>query len=81
MFLLVDEDADKYFKNKHIRLESGLATTKHLPLKPRIVEITKEASGYGFFLKADPKNPGKHVNKKKVRVEHTLLASETFNSF
>ncbi|KAF5903873.1 Na(+)/H(+) exchange regulatory cofactor NHE-RF3 [Clarias magur] len=63
MFLLVDEDTDKYFKNKHIRLGSGLATTKHLPLKPRIVEITREESGYGFFLKADPKNPGHFIGE------------------
>ncbi|MCJ8732454.1 hypothetical protein PDJAM_G00211530 [Pangasius djambal] len=63
MFLLMDKDTDKYYKNKCIRLGTGLATTKHLPLKPRIVEITKEASGYGFFLKADPKTPGHFIGE------------------
>lgn len=64
MFLLVDEDTDTYYKNKSIKLARGLATTKHLPLKPRIVEMTREASGYGFFLKADPKTPGRHANEE-----------------
>lgn len=64
MFLLVDEDTDKYYKNKRIRLGPGLATTKHLPLKPRIAEITKGANGYGFFLMDDPKTPGRHVNEE-----------------
>lgn len=69
MFLLVDEDTEKYYKNKCIKLETGLATTKHLPLKPRTVEITKGTNGYGFFLKSDPKTPGRHANEE---VEHTL---------
>ncbi|XP_026768371.3 Na(+)/H(+) exchange regulatory cofactor NHE-RF3 [Pangasianodon hypophthalmus] len=63
MFLLVDKDTDKYYKNKCIRLGTGLATTKHLPMNPRIVEITKGASGYGFFLKADPKTPGHFIGE------------------
>ncbi|XP_017326324.2 Na(+)/H(+) exchange regulatory cofactor NHE-RF3 [Ictalurus punctatus] len=63
MFLLVDEDTDKYYKNKRIRLGPGLATTKHLPLKPRIAEITKGANGYGFFLMEDPKTPGHFIGE------------------
>lgn len=63
MFLLMDEDTDKYYTNKCIKLGTGLATTKHLPMKPRIVEITRGANGYGFFLKADPKIQGRHENE------------------
>ncbi|KAI5107035.1 Na(+)/H(+) exchange regulatory cofactor NHE-RF3 [Silurus meridionalis] len=63
MFLLVDEETDKYYKNKRIKLGPGLATTKHLPLKPRIIELTREASGYGFFLKEDPKTPGHFIGE------------------
>lgn len=66
MLLLADEDTYKYYKNKCIILGTSLATTKYLPLKPRIVEITREADGYGFFLKADPKTPGRHVNNDKL---------------
>lgn len=61
MLLLVDKETDKYYKNKCIRLGPGLATTKHLPLKPRIAEITRGDNGYGFFLKEDPKTQGRHV--------------------
>lgn len=77
MFLLVEEDTDKYYKNTSIKLGTGLATTKYLPLKPRIVEITREASGYGFFLKADPKTPGRHASKEW----NTFLASLIYPSF
>ncbi|KAF7658883.1 hypothetical protein LDENG_00005640 [Lucifuga dentata] len=41
MFLLVDEETDKYYQNKRI--------------KPRIADITKGSDGYGFFLRQDPK--------------------------
>ncbi|XP_058249289.1 Na(+)/H(+) exchange regulatory cofactor NHE-RF3 [Hemibagrus wyckioides] len=63
MLLLVDDDTDKYYKNKGITLGTGLATTKYLPLKPRIAEITRGAEGYGFFLKADPKTPGHFIGE------------------
>ncbi|KAL6484864.1 hypothetical protein MHYP_G00069090 [Metynnis hypsauchen] len=63
MFLLADEDTDKYYKNKRIKLGAGLATVKYLPQKPRIAEMTKGPSGYGYFLKADPKMPGHYVGE------------------
>ncbi|TSL16103.1 Na(+)/H(+) exchange regulatory cofactor NHE-RF3 [Bagarius yarrelli] len=59
MLLLADEDTEKYYKNKRIALRSELATTRYLPLKPRIADMTRGADGYGFFLKADPKTPEK----------------------
>lgn len=59
MLLLVDEDADKFFKSKGIRPSAAHATVKHLPHKPRIADMTKRADGYGFLLKEDPKRAGK----------------------
>ncbi|XP_041739144.2 Na(+)/H(+) exchange regulatory cofactor NHE-RF3-like [Coregonus clupeaformis] len=61
MFLLVDEDTDKFYKNKHIRLGAGLATVKFLPLKPRIVDLVKGSDGYGYFLKAEPNKTGHFI--------------------
>ncbi|XP_041933783.1 Na(+)/H(+) exchange regulatory cofactor NHE-RF3 isoform X2 [Alosa sapidissima] len=61
MFLLVDADTDRFYKNKQIRLGPGLATVKHLPHKPRIAELTKGSDGYGFFLRKEPKMAGHYV--------------------
>lgn len=58
VFLLVDEETDEYYKNKRIKLGAGLATVKHLPHKPRIVDITKGPEGFGFFLREEPKRTG-----------------------
>ncbi|KAK3568342.1 hypothetical protein QTP86_004955 [Hemibagrus guttatus] len=63
MLLLADDNMVKYYKNKGITLGTGLATTRNLPLKPRIAEITRGAEGYGFFLKADPKTPGHFIGE------------------
>ncbi|XP_066542445.1 Na(+)/H(+) exchange regulatory cofactor NHE-RF3 isoform X2 [Hoplias malabaricus] len=63
MFLLVDEETDKYYKNKCIKLGARLATVKYLPQKPRIVEMTKGPSGYGYFLKEDTKKTGHYVGE------------------
>lgn len=62
MFLLVDVDTEKYYKSKRITLGTELATVKHLPHKPRIAEMTKDANGYGYVLKEDPKMSGKTVD-------------------
>lgn len=58
MFLVVDEETDRFYKNKQVRLGASLATVKHLPHKPRIVELTKGSDGYGFFLRKLPKIAG-----------------------
>ena len=58
MFLLVDEDGDRFYKNKNIRLGTSLATVKHLPHEPRVVELAKGSDGYGFFLRKEPKMEG-----------------------
>ncbi|XP_036396653.1 Na(+)/H(+) exchange regulatory cofactor NHE-RF3 [Megalops cyprinoides] len=58
MFLLVDEETDRYYRNKKLKLGAGLATVKHLPHKPRIADMTKGSDGYGYFLRADPNVEG-----------------------
>lgn len=58
MFLLVDEDTDRFYKNKPVRLGASLATVKHLPHKPRIAELTQGSDGYGFFLRKEPNMKG-----------------------
>ncbi|XP_041115312.1 Na(+)/H(+) exchange regulatory cofactor NHE-RF3-like [Polyodon spathula] len=51
VFLVVDGEADRYYKNKQIKLAGAVATVKHLPHKPRIAELTKGPDGYGFYLR------------------------------
>ncbi|XP_062861397.1 Na(+)/H(+) exchange regulatory cofactor NHE-RF3 [Trichomycterus rosablanca] len=63
MFLLVDEETDKYYKHKNIKLGASLATVKHLSGKPRIVEISKGSNGYGYILKEDPKLQGHFIGE------------------
>lgn len=58
MFLLVDEDTDKFYKIKRIRIGAGLATVKLLPLKPRIADLVKGSDGYGYFLRTEPNKTG-----------------------
>lgn len=53
MFLLVDREANEYYKRKNTRITSSLATVSYLPHKPRVVEMTKGSGGYGFLLKED----------------------------
>ncbi|CAL8268489.1 unnamed protein product [Lota lota] len=55
MFLLVDEDTYRYYLANRITVGAGMATVKHLPHKPRIVDLTKGPEGYGYLLKEDPK--------------------------
>lgn len=61
MLLLVEEDADKYFKSKSLRPGVAHATVRHLSHKPRIADMIKKADGYGFILKEDPKRSGECV--------------------
>lgn len=61
MLLLMDEDADKFFKSEGIQPSAAHATVNHLPHKPRIADMTKRSDGYGFLLKEDPKRAGKRL--------------------
>lgn len=59
MFLLVDDETDKFYQKKRAKIGSWLATTKYLPHAPRIIEMTKGSDGYGFLLKEEPNKSGK----------------------
>jgi len=61
MFLLIDEDTYRFYLNRGIRVEVGLATLKYLPHKPRIVHLTRGSEGYGYLLKEDSKERGIHT--------------------
>ncbi|XP_028847712.1 Na(+)/H(+) exchange regulatory cofactor NHE-RF3 isoform X1 [Denticeps clupeoides] len=61
MLLLVDEETDKFYKNKQNNLGTGIATVKHLPHKPRIVNLTKGSDGYGYYLSVNPNTEGHFI--------------------
>ncbi|XP_062904435.1 Na(+)/H(+) exchange regulatory cofactor NHE-RF3-like isoform X2 [Mobula hypostoma] len=61
VLLLIDETSDKYFKSRSVPVVASMASVKGLPLKPRIVELTKEASGYGFFLRMEQGHQGHFI--------------------
>ncbi|XP_068561005.1 Na(+)/H(+) exchange regulatory cofactor NHE-RF3 [Cebidichthys violaceus] len=63
MFLLVDEETDRHYQNKHMKTGSWLATAKYLPHKPRVIQLTKGPDGYGFLLKEEKKNQTGHFIK------------------
>jgi len=72
MLLLVEEDAEKYFKSKSIRPGVAHATVRHLSHKPRIADMIKRADGYGFILKEDPERSGEYVQSAIV-YQHEIL--------
>ncbi|XP_064182606.1 Na(+)/H(+) exchange regulatory cofactor NHE-RF3 [Anguilla rostrata] len=61
VFLLVDEETNRHYRNKKMKLGAGLATTRYLPHKPRIVDMTKGSDGYGYYLRSYPKLKGHFV--------------------
>lgn len=67
MFLLADEETDKYYQNKHMKIGAWLATTRYLPHKPRKANLTKGPDGYGFLLSKEPKR-----GKTRSRSSHWL---------
>lgn len=65
MFLLVDNEADEYYKRRNVRPTAAEATIMYLPYEPRIAEMTKGRSGYGFLLKEDSVERGTTLGEKK----------------
>ncbi|XP_036401744.1 Na(+)/H(+) exchange regulatory cofactor NHE-RF3-like [Megalops cyprinoides] len=61
MFLLMDEETDRYYTNKKMKLGAGVATLKHLPHRPRIADMAKGSDGYGYYLRSDPKLKGHFI--------------------
>ncbi|NXU14133.1 NHRF3 protein, partial [Pardalotus punctatus] len=62
MFLLSNEETDHYFKSQRMTLSKEGASLRLLPLKPRLIELQKGKSGYGFYLRME-QNTGDHVIK------------------
>ncbi|XP_029314745.1 Na(+)/H(+) exchange regulatory cofactor NHE-RF3 [Cottoperca gobio] len=62
MFLLVDEETERHYQNKRLKIGAWLATLKYLPHKPRVVDIAKGPDGYGFLLKEKTNQTG-HIIK------------------
>ncbi|NWR92084.1 NHRF3 protein, partial [Furnarius figulus] len=62
MFLLSNEETDRYFTSQKMVLSKESASLRLLPLKPRLIEIHKGKSGYGFYLRME-QNTGEHVIK------------------
>ncbi|NWT31171.1 NHRF3 protein, partial [Cardinalis cardinalis] len=62
VFLLSNEETDRYFTSQRMALSKESASLRLLPLKPRLIEIQKGKSGYGFYLRLD-QNTGDHVIK------------------
>lgn len=53
MLLLVDHEADQYYKSRNMRPTAAMATVEYLPHEPRIAKLTKGPNGFGFLLKED----------------------------
>ncbi|NXI37948.1 NHRF3 protein, partial [Galbula dea] len=62
MFLLSNKETDHYYTSQKMVMSKENANLRLLPLKPRLIEIQKGKSGYGFYLRMEH-NPGDHVIK------------------
>ncbi|NXP89240.1 NHRF3 protein, partial [Passerina amoena] len=62
VFLLSNEETDRYFTSQRMALSKESASLRLLPLKPRLIEIQKGKSGYGFYLRLE-QNTGDHIIK------------------
>ncbi|NWV34758.1 NHRF3 protein, partial [Grantiella picta] len=62
MFLLSNEETDHYFTSQRMALSKESASLRLLPLKPRLIELQKGTSGYGFYLRME-QNTGDHIIK------------------
>ncbi|XP_068000810.1 Na(+)/H(+) exchange regulatory cofactor NHE-RF3 [Melanerpes formicivorus] len=62
MFLLSNEETDRYYQSQKMALHKESASLKLLPLKPRLIDIQKGKDGYGFYLQMD-NTTGDHIIK------------------
>ncbi|NXP71711.1 NHRF3 protein, partial [Ramphastos sulfuratus] len=62
VFLLSNEETDRYYKSQKMVLSKESANLQLLPLKPRLIDIQKGKNGYGFYLRME-QNTGDHVIK------------------
>lgn len=74
MFLLSNEETDRYFKSQRMALSKESASLRLLPLKPRLIEIQKGKSGYGFYLRMAQNTGGKNqVNTQTMTFAVSFL--------
>ncbi|NXJ00051.1 NHRF3 protein, partial [Psophia crepitans] len=62
MFLLSNEETDHHYTSQKMVLSKESASLRLLPLKPRLIEIQKGKTGYGFYLQME-QNTGDHIIK------------------
>ena len=60
MFLLSNEETDRYYTSQKMVLSKESASLRLLPLKPRLIEIQKGKNGYGFYLRMEQNTGGKN---------------------
>ncbi|XP_006861755.1 PREDICTED: Na(+)/H(+) exchange regulatory cofactor NHE-RF3 [Chrysochloris asiatica] len=63
MFLLVDKETDKRYKEEKIQFNRETTSLKLLPHHPRVVEMKKGSDGYGFYLKDGPRQKGQIIGQ------------------
>lgn len=69
MFLLSNEETDRYYTSQKMVLSKESANLRLLPLKPRLIEIQKGENGYGFYLQMKKNTGGKNqVNTQTMIV-------------
>ncbi|XP_026150682.1 Na(+)/H(+) exchange regulatory cofactor NHE-RF3 [Mastacembelus armatus] len=61
IFLLADEETDRYHQSKGMAIGAWLATVMYLPHKPRIIDLKKGSDGYGFVLKEERNETGHFI--------------------
>ncbi|XP_075416614.1 Na(+)/H(+) exchange regulatory cofactor NHE-RF3 isoform X1 [Tenrec ecaudatus] len=61
MFLLLDKETDKRYKEQKIQFKRETTSMKLLPHQPRLVEIEKGSNGYGFYLRDCPTQKGQII--------------------
>ncbi|XP_053311546.1 Na(+)/H(+) exchange regulatory cofactor NHE-RF3 [Spea bombifrons] len=61
VFLVSDKETMDYFSKRKMKITGEAATLELLPHKPRIVELKKEPSGYGFYLRQEKNQKGHFV--------------------
>lgn len=59
MFLVVDEKTDEYYKKKSKKIGVWLASIKHLPHIPRLADLSKGPTSYGFMLSYEQDKGGR----------------------
>uniref|UniRef100_A0A8C8RBQ3 PDZ domain containing 1 n=1 Tax=Pelusios castaneus TaxID=367368 RepID=A0A8C8RBQ3_9SAUR len=58
VFLLSDKETDQYYSSHQMVMKRETASLKLLPHKPRLVELKKGDSGYGFYLRMEQNGIG-----------------------